>query len=65
MSWTAILLVGWPLASLVSGPTIGRFVAVYLENPPQISEHSQPVLAGLVSNAEAARFGESAITPET
>ena len=42
MSLTVILLLAWPVASLVGGPMIGRFVAVRMDEPEAMPERAPP-----------------------
>ena len=51
MSWTAILLIGWPLVSLASGPVVGRFVSLQMEKPVKPSK-PEPGAAALPAGSK-------------
>jgi len=59
MSWITVLLIGWPVTSLVCGPVIGRFVGVRMNNPLEPSEEAVPPPE---APAKPAGFAESALT---
>lgn len=59
MSWITILLIGWPVASLIGGPLIGRFVGIRMDNP-----EDPPEVPASESPAKKAAFSKSALTAE-
>jgi hypothetical protein len=63
MSWTTILLIGWPVASLVCGPLIGRFVGVRKDDPADPPDAVAPPLPE--AKVKPAGFAKSAHQPLT
>ena len=57
MSWTMLMLIGWPLASLAGGPVIGRFVAVRMDEPKSQPEANRPARPATETQAALSTIG--------
>jgi hypothetical protein len=53
MSWITILLIGWPVVSVLCGPVVGRFVGTQTDNPADTQDPAADgdAKSGLIKSA--------------